>query len=364
MHGSYPNINDAFFLTIQNMVHHWRTTEESSRHGPVIRVVEPVTITYRLPKQRVLFNLERDANPFFHLFEALWMLAGRNDLETVQRFNSRMVEFSDDGKILRGAYGYRWREAFARDQLGLIAEHLRDCSNSRRAVLEMWSPADLSLVWMDPSCKDVPCNTHAYFEIVNRTTDYQIQKGKEPKKVLTPRLNMTVCNRSNDLLWGMFGANVVHFSILQEYMAAKIGVGVGVYNQFTNNLHVYKDKWKPEKWTKASPPLNYLSSMRHLSLVDDIDVFDRELAQFVNCLRPSFDPLKQTMSEFSEPFIEDVAVPMLHVWVNHRARKYAICRPLLREIKSDDWKIACTNWINKRERLYEADHPVPIGEEL
>src|SRR5690606_27170488 len=36
-----------------------------------------------------------------------------------------------------------------------------------------------------------------------------------------------------------FGANAVHFSILQEYMAAHIGVPMGVYRQVSNNLHLY-----------------------------------------------------------------------------------------------------------------------------
>jgi hypothetical protein len=35
---------------------------------------------------------------------------------------------------------------------------------------------------------------------------------------------MTVTNRSNDLCWGMLGANYVHFTILQEYLAARLGV--------------------------------------------------------------------------------------------------------------------------------------------
>ena len=33
------------------------------------------------------------------------------------------------------------------------------------------------------------------------------------------KLCMTVCNRSNDMLWGAYGANVVHMSMLQEFVA-------------------------------------------------------------------------------------------------------------------------------------------------
>jgi hypothetical protein len=40
----------------------------------------PVVTCYSAPTQRVLFSPMRDANPFFHLMEALWMLAGRDDV--------------------------------------------------------------------------------------------------------------------------------------------------------------------------------------------------------------------------------------------------------------------------------------------
>ena len=54
-------------------------------------------------------------------------------------------------------------------------------------------------------------------------------------------LNMSVTNRSNDIVWGLFGANAVHMSILHEYMAARTESKVGVYTHFSNNAHAYLD---------------------------------------------------------------------------------------------------------------------------
>ena len=34
---------------------------------------EPVATVYSHPRERVLLSPERDANPFFHFFEALWI---------------------------------------------------------------------------------------------------------------------------------------------------------------------------------------------------------------------------------------------------------------------------------------------------
>ncbi|HAH51913.1 MAG TPA: hypothetical protein DCL80_11935, partial [Balneola sp.] len=120
--------------------------------------------------------------PFFHLFEALWMLAGRDDLAYVQQFNKRIEDFSDDGVTLNGAYGYRWREYWKKDQLDLLIEHLTNHPDSRRAVLQMWSTDDLQKIVKDPTCKDVPCNTQIYFKIKKN------------------RLQMTVTCRSNDII--------------------------------------------------------------------------------------------------------------------------------------------------------------------
>src|SRR5437667_129280 len=112
--------------------------EENSRNGPVLVSPEPVMVTYTRPQERVLFSPLRDANPFFHLMEALWMLAGRNDVEWPAYFASNMRNYSDDGKIFHGAYGYRWRKAMSFDQLALIARELKANSESRRCVLQMW----------------------------------------------------------------------------------------------------------------------------------------------------------------------------------------------------------------------------------
>ncbi len=189
---------------------------------------EPITTIYRYPRERILFNPIRDANPFFHFFESLWMLAGRNDVWFLEKFNPRMKEYLDNGEDLYGAYGYRWRNYFGHDQLNEIITTLRSAKASRRAVLEIWSNGDLR--YANSGGKDSPCNTHAYFKIRNN------------------KLNMTLCCRSNDMLWGAYGANAVHFSMLQEYLANKLGVEVGLMYQHSDSLHVYLDGPGGELW--------------------------------------------------------------------------------------------------------------------
>ena len=153
----------------------------------------------------------RYANPYLALSESLHLLAGRNDVASLLPYNKRILEFSDDGETLYGAYGYR-----IRDQIPALIERLRRDPNDRRAVLSIWRPEDLTA-----EVKDPPCNDMVMF------------------KLRAARLHMTVVNRSNDLHWGLYAVNVYQFSFLQEYIAACLGAGVGTQTHLSNSLHIY-----------------------------------------------------------------------------------------------------------------------------
>ena len=101
------NVHDALIRGIDLL--HVENCKSESRNGIVYESTTPVTTVYNRPSERVLFWEERDANPFFHFMEGLWMLEGRNDLKFVYQYNKGMKNYSDDGETLHGAYGWRWR---------------------------------------------------------------------------------------------------------------------------------------------------------------------------------------------------------------------------------------------------------------
>lgn len=330
-----------------------KVVRRPSRNGPVLMVDEPVTITYTHPKERVLFNQARDANPFFHLYESLWMLAGRNDVAPLAYYASNMSNYSDDGETLNGAYGYRWRhfqpvkepgwEDLERDQLDLLVAHLKADPTSRRAVLQMWDVED-DLLKIGES-KDVCCNTAVYFSV--RTI--------EGDRCEPWFLDMTVTNRSNDLIWGCLGANAVHFSFLQEYMAARIGVEVGRYNQFTNNLHVYESNWKPDEWLASANVTDGYGDLKggtFISLVKDPAMFEEELPRFVERFSGKL-PAEDLADDWKEPFLLDVAQPMLIAFACHKVRDYHGAFAGMEHIMADDWRTVATNWLTKRKETYE-----------
>src|SRR5690606_1699783 len=146
-----------------------------------------ITHTAR-PEQRVLINPLRDANPFFHLAESMWMLAGSNLAAPMVRLVGNMASFSDDALVFHGAYGHRWRNRFGYDQLLNVIKLLQRDPTTRRAVIAMWDP-NSDLDYALRGGLDTPCNTHLYFGVRDGA------------------LNMTVCCRSNDAVWGAHGAN-------------------------------------------------------------------------------------------------------------------------------------------------------------
>jgi thymidylate synthase len=391
-----------------------------SRNGDVLMIDEPVTVTYTHPRERVLFNAARDANPFFHLYEALWMLAGRNDAAPVAYYAKQMAEYSDDGETLNGAYGRRWRKAStvydapaeARygqstcvvDQLNVIVNHLKADPTSRRAVLQMWNVEDDLLKiggrsqcvickgsrlmvhgterdpgpdspltkskcvtcsgrgWTDWSAsKDVCCNLSVMFSLREGTEPSRTKSSVHPElgplPIADTFLDMTVTNRSNDLVWGMLGANYVHFTFLQEYMAARLGVEVGRYHHFTNNLHAYSWNWKPDEW--LAPPTvvdNYIygpdaySPLQTVPLVRDPEAFERELPLVVETCWGYPGRNEELPPTLSEPFLQDVAVPAFGAFANHKAGDYALAAEVARQIKADDWRLACAAWLERRRK--------------
>tara|TARA_R110002049_G_scaffold5014_5_gene34888 strand:+ start:16557 stop:17564 length:1008 start_codon:yes stop_codon:yes gene_type:complete len=307
--------------------------KKETRNGAVLEFPYPVLIEYKKPVERVLFYPNRDANPFFHLMEGLWMLAGRNDVEFVDYYNSRIHEFSDDGRVFHGAYGFRWRHHFDIDQLERAANRLTDYPNDRRTVVAMWdSHTDLRTT---NDFKDVPCNTAIYFKLCDQTK----------------KLDMTITNRSNDLIWGTFGANAVHMSMLHEYMAARIGGKVGSYYQFSNNLHAYESVL--DKLGEFNPEYDpYLTlgddglSYQPPRLVTYPQSFDQELQQWFRT------PDKYT---YSNDYLFRTCSIVRAAWKKYKENDLKGAIAFAEEIHDRAWQKACTEWLCRRneKRLHK-----------
>lgn len=213
-----------------------------SRDGKVKEMLDWKT-TLTNPYRRLVGGYRRNINVFFLLAEAMWIASGRKDVRFLTIFNSRMSDFSDDGKVFHAPYGFRLRhwgqpsESISPVRLGLdqvtaVVRMLSNNPNTRQAVMSIWNP-ELDL---DTKTKDMPCNDIVMF------------------KVRDGKLVTTIANRSNDLHWGL-PTNVFQFSFLTELMASAIGIKLGIQTHNSQSLHVYE-------WNTIAYVLNNLWSIK------------------------------------------------------------------------------------------------------
>lgn len=298
---------------------------ENSRNGPVMTIQEPVMLEIRNPRARVLHNPARDCNPFFHIAEVVWMLAGSNDVRFIEQFNKGYRNYADDDtNTVHGAYGHRWirhwsHGVFSTDQIELAADRLRANPEDRQVVLNMWSPPDDL-----PPVKhnDRPCNTQIMFRVTNQ------------------RLDMLVINRSNDLVWGALGANVVHFTYLQELISCMTGIPLGVYRVISNNMHVYPSMPRYaqirggalfERWA-----WQYYLPVPILAQGEDWDTLYLDCRLAISGREPS---------GYNTNWMQHVAGPMMDAYRHKEDREYYISK-----VHDENWRRAAEQWVERRAK--------------
>ncbi len=193
---------------------------QPSRGGATKEILH-AAITVNDPRQRWVASRQPPLNVAFALAEVVWIMTGRNDLAFLEAWNSRLPEYVGNGPHLHGAYGYRLRHHKGVDQVTRAYEALRNNSDTRQAVLQIWdSSIDLPQPDGTPVDKDIPCNVMSLL------------------KVRDGKLEWLQVIRSNDLFLGV-PHNFVQFMCLQEVMAGWLGVECGAYHQVSDSLHLY-----------------------------------------------------------------------------------------------------------------------------
>lgn len=310
-----------------------------SRNGEVAVLPAPCMTLYEKPWERVLLCPVRDANPFFHLFESVWMLGGRNDLASLKPYVGTFGRFSDDGHILHGAYGKRWRAHFPKwpdieqiDQLDRVVAGLRHDYDCRRQVIAMWDPE----VDLGGTGRDLPCNTHVYVQVVS---------GK---------LTITVCCRSNDMIWGAYGANAVHFSFLQQYLAERVGVPMGPMYQLSNNFHAYQNEQLAKLTVEHVPDEPY---DRNPTWVESsqIKLVEDEVA-FGNDLKLVLD--EDNFTGTVNPWFQQVLQPVVRAHQAWRKKddpeRFDKALEVLEQCRAADWRETCVAWLQRRRAQFES----------
>lgn len=204
-----------------------------SRNGVTKELLNFKTVIQN-PLKRCVFGYGRNINIAFLIAEALWIFAGKKDLQFLQIFNSRMSDYSDDQNNFHAPYGFRMRNwgvdslrvdteenkhsSQGIDQIAEILKMIKNNPQDRRMVVSIWNPElDLNI-----DRKDIPCNDLLMFKVRNE------------------KIHLTVQNRSNDLHWGLT-TNVFQFSFLLEIICRITNHEVGTQTHNSQSLHIYTE---------------------------------------------------------------------------------------------------------------------------
>lgn len=320
--------------------------KRTSRNGKVQRLPGLTSVCITHPKEHVCLYAKRDANPFFHLIEAMAMLAGRNSNSLLSFLASNMSNFSDDLVRYNAFYGERARVKWG-DQIKSVIHELRCNPDSRQAVVNLWDPTDLLR-----QTKDKACNLCMIFSVEDGV------------------LSMTTFNRSNDCVWGFLtGANMVHMPFFMEYVAGSLGMSMGNWYHCSANMHIYE--WNA-KWQAIEEDSLYnldpyqeqgFRTMPLMVTEGEILGFDLELDTLLDQMcgavasfQRGFTPI-YPMDAGTPAFIKDVAMPMFNTICLYKKAREAkeadgqireTVMPWVRAIKAQDWQAAARLWLDNR----------------
>lgn len=179
---------------------------------------ELIAVSARIAKPRArLSRSETRGKAFSCLGELIWYLSKSNALAPIKRYISAYANDSEDGETVYGGYGPRLFGTDGQDQVANVIQLLRESPTSRRAVIQLFSAADISV-----RRKEIPCTTTLQF----------IARGDS--------LHMITNMRSNDAYKGL-PHDIFCFTMIQEIIARALSLEVGAYHHMVGSLHLYEN---------------------------------------------------------------------------------------------------------------------------
>lgn len=192
--------------------------EVNARTGHKVKSLPGVTVAIEAEDGFPLLSLRKIPVRLFTA-EQVWFLTGsRRPDQFLRQFTKIWDDFSSLSGVVTAAYGWRWRNAFGRDQITELVRLLQHDESSRQGVVLAWDPGGDGLG--AKTKLNVPCPFGFTVNIIG---------GK---------LNLHNLVRSNDMILG-FPHDVAGFALLQRILAGHLGVGVGRYTHSISHGHIY-----------------------------------------------------------------------------------------------------------------------------
>ena len=171
------------------------------------------------PLANTITNKERKWNLEYARAEWQWYLSGDRNITKLGKIYGKIppiwIKMADDEGNVNSNYGHQWQR---KRQLDAVVRKLKMDKDTRQACISIYDGKE-----MYKYDNDTPCTYAVQFTIVNN------------------KLDMCVTMRSNDLWYG-FCIDQYCFSMLQQLVASRLDLPVGVYYHFAHNMHLYNNK--------------------------------------------------------------------------------------------------------------------------
>ena len=210
MLSRFNSANHAFEYMFSLVMHYGRRTSKT-------KALSNIGFYLDDPMNNDITCKWRKWNKDYAEYEWNWYLSQNRSVEEL-KLKAKIWDTMHDGdNIVNSNYGWQWNR---NGQLGYVINELKRDKETRRAVLSIYDGKE------HESYKyDTPCTLSIMFNIID------------------DKLCMTVNMRSNDLIYG-FCNDQYCFSKLQEIVAKEVGLPIGWYFHFVNDLHIYEKHFK------------------------------------------------------------------------------------------------------------------------
>lgn len=198
-------LHDAWLEQLQRLVHQGQVV------GPrkLITFEELDVALGKVTSLRPLLTINnRKLNYRFAVAEWLWIFFGLSDVRTIEQYNPKMRDFSDDGMFLTGAYGPHVHGQWTETVMKLTAD-----PSTRQAVIEIPRPRKVT--------KDEPCTLSLQF--FNRFGG----------------LHCVATMRSSDIWLGL-PYDCFTFMQLQNILAGQLSLRRGWFSIHLGSSHLYR----------------------------------------------------------------------------------------------------------------------------
>lgn len=201
-----------------------------------------VLIELRNPRAR-LSRSEGKGKLFSSLGETCWYLSGSDSTSAIKYYIHDYPATDAEHARIFSAYGPRLFGTGTGSQIENVIKVLTKGPDSRRAVVQIYSAADLeqAATWNRESKEpQVPCTCVLQFAVRRK------------------QLNVATYMRSNDVFIG-FPHDIFAFTMMQEIVASRLGVEIGSYRHAVGSLHLYEKHFERartylgEGWQHSAP---------------------------------------------------------------------------------------------------------------